>query len=295
MKPLGVVINPAANRGRGNGVGEKALAAFAQAGIQTINLSGVSQDDVRDKVGQKAGELSGLVAIGGDGTSQLGVNLAMEHSLPLGLVPAGSGNDQVRELAISLTDTEAAVTNVLGAIECPRTVDVMWVETDYRQFWSLGSISAGFDALCAERASRLVWPKGPNSYVAALFLELPRFKPIEYRIEADGDSREFKAMLCGVANVKNFGGGMQISPSSEITDGQVEVFILHEVSRGKLLEIFPKVYKGEHIKYAEVEIFKASKVRIENAGFPMTCDGEIIGPAPFSVEIKPGALSLLSR
>ena len=50
-----------------------------------------------------------------------------------------------------------------------------------------------------------------------------------------------------VANVKNFGGGMKISPQSEITDGEVEVFILHEVSRRKLLEIFPKVYKGEHV------------------------------------------------
>ena len=102
-------------------------------------------------------------------------------------------------------------------------------------------------------------------------------------------------MLCGVANVKNFGGGMKISPQSESTDGEVEVFILHEVSRRKLLEIFPKVYKGEHVSYAEVEIFKASKVRIENDGFPMTCDGEIIGPAPFSVEIKPKGLALLSR
>ncbi|MGA1024159.1 MAG: diacylglycerol/lipid kinase family protein [Aquiluna sp.] len=295
MKPLGVIINPAANRGRGNQVGDKALAAFAEAGIATTNLSGTSQDDIRAKVKASAKEISGLVAIGGDGTSQLGVNLAMEYSLPLGLVPAGSGNDQVRELALSLTDTSAAVANIFGTLECPREVDVMWVETDYRKFWSLGSISAGFDALCAERANRLVWPKGPNSYVAALFLELPKFKPIAYRVEADGVSREFKAMLCGVANVKNFGGGMKISPQSEITDGEVEVFILHEVSRRKLLEIFPKVYKGEHVNYAEVEIFKASKVRIENDGFPMTCDGEIIGPAPFSVEIRPKGLALLSR
>ena len=295
MKPLGVVVNPAANRGRGDQIGEKALAAFSEAGVETRNLSGTSQEDVRGKVRSAASELGGLVAIGGDGTSQLGVNLAMELSLPLGLVPAGSGNDQVRQLEISLSDTSAAVANIVGALECPRNVDVMWVETGYRKFWSLGSISAGFDALCAERANRLVWPKGPNSYVAALFLELPKFKPIEYRIEADGVSREFKAMLCGVANVKNFGGGMKISPQSEITDGELEVFILHEVSRPKLLEIFPKVYKGEHVRYSEVEIFKASKVRIENDGFPMTCDGEIIGPAPFSVELRPAGLSLLSR
>lgn len=295
MKPLGVIINPAANRGRGNIVGEKALAAFAAAGIQTVNLSGESQEDVRQKVSLSAKDIGGLVAIGGDGTSQLGVNLAMEHSLPLGLVPAGSGNDQVRELNIALDDTASAVANIVGALECPRAVDVMWVETDYRKFWSLGSISAGFDALCAERANRLVWPKGPNSYIAALFLELPRFRPIVYRVEADGVSREIRAMLCGVANVKNFGGGMKISPQSEITDGELEVFILHEVSRPRLLKIFPTVYKGEHVNYPEVEIFKASNVRIENDGFPMTCDGEIIGPAPFSVQLHPKSLSLLSR
>lgn len=295
MKPLGVIINPAANRGRGNLVGEKALAAFAASDVQTVNLSGESQEDVRQKVSLSAKDLGGLVAIGGDGTSQLGVNLAMEHSLPLGLVPAGSGNDQVRELNIALDDTATAVANIVGALECPRAVDVMWVETDYRKFWSLGSISAGFDALCAERANRLVWPKGPNSYVAALFLELPRFKPIVYRVEADGVSREIRAMLCGVANVKNFGGGMKISPQSEITDGELEVFILHEVSRPRLLKIFPTVYKGEHVNYPEVEIFKASNVRIENDGFPMTCDGEIIGPAPFSVQLHPKSLSLLSR
>ena len=295
MKPLGVIINPAANRGRGNLVGEKALAAFAASDVQTVNLSGESQEDVRQKVTLSAKDLGGLVAIGGDGTSQLGVNLAMEHSLPLGLVPAGSGNDQVRELNIALDDTATAVANIVGALECPRAVDVMWVETDYRKFWSLGSISAGFDALCAERANRLVWPKGPNSYIAALFLELPRFRPIVYRVEADGVSREIRAMLCGVANVKNFGGGMKISPQSEITDGELEVFILHEVSRPKLLKIFPTVYKGEHVNYPEVEIFKASNVRIENDGFPMTCDGEIIGPAPFSVQLHPKSLSLLSR
>jgi diacylglycerol kinase (ATP) len=240
-------------------------------------------------------ELSGIVAIGGDGTSQLGVNIAMETSLPLGLVPAGSGNDQVRELGIALNDPSGAAYNIAEGIKKPRKVDVMWVETSYRSFWSFGSISAGFDALCAERANGLKWPKGPNSYVAAMLLELPKFKPIQYRLVADGVERKFKAMLCGVANVKNFGGGMRISPKSEMSDGELEVFILHEVSRPKLLKIFPTVYKGEHIQFKEVEIFKAKEIRIENDGFPMTCDGEIIGPAPFSVKIHPGGLSLLSR
>lgn len=295
MKPLGVIVNPAANRGGAKAVGAKAIEMLRSRSIEVLDFSADSAEAASNKLQERAGELSGIVAIGGDGTSQLGVNLAMQTGLPLGLVPAGSGNDQVRQLGIPLDDLEAAIASISENLTALRQVDVMWVETSYRSFFSLGSISAGFDAICAERANRLKWPKGPNSYVAAMLLELPKFKPIRYRVVADGAEREFSAMLCGVANVKNFGGGMKISPDSEITDGEVEVFILHEVSRRKLLEIFPKVYSGQHVKYAEVEIFKSKHVRIENAGFPMTCDGEIIGPAPFSVSVHPGALSLISK
>lgn len=295
MKPLGLIVNPAANRGRGNLVGDKAAAVFREIGIPTVDLSSSSAELARAKAIEQAGNLSGFVAIGGDGTSQLGVNIAMETGLPLGLIPAGSGNDQVRELGIALNDPEGAVHHISESLAKPRKVDVMWIETAYRSFWSLGSISAGFDALCAAKANTLTWPKGPNSYVAAMLLELPKFKPIQYRLVVDGVERNFAAMLCGVANVKNFGGGMKISPASEITDGELEVFILHQVSRFKLLQIFPKVYSGEHVKYPEVEIFKAKQIRVENKGFPISCDGEIIGPAPFSATVTPGGLNLLSR
>ncbi len=295
MKPLGLIVNPAANRGRGNLVGDRAVAAFREIGIPTLDLSSNSAELAKAKAFEEAEKLSGIIAIGGDGTSQLGVNIAMETGLPLGLIPAGSGNDQVRELGIALNDPEGAAFNISESLAKPRSVDVMWIETAYRSFWSLGSISAGFDALCAAKANTLTWPKGPNSYVAAMLLELPKFRPIQYRLVADGVERNFAAMLCGVANVKNFGGGMKISPSSEITDGELEVFILREVSRAKLLQIFPKVYSGEHVNYPEVEIFKAKQIRVENKGFPISCDGEIIGPAPFSATVTPGGLTLLSR
>ena len=297
MKPLGVILNPAANRGKAKAVGAKVFQYFAEAGIPVVNLSGETALAATEKANIviRSQDLSGIVAIGGDGTSQLGMNLAVPNQLPLGLIPAGSGNDQVRELGISLTDTKAAVDNIIASLDEPRRVDAMKVSVSGREFWSLGSISAGFDALCATRANSLKWPKGPNSYVAALLLELPSFKAIKYHLDVDGEKRVIDAMLCGVANVKNFGGGMKISPNSEITDGELEVFILHQVSRGRLLRIFPTVYQGGHLKFPEIEIFKAKSVKISNDNFPVTCDGELVGNAPFSAEIHPGALRLLSQ
>lgn len=296
MKPIGVVVNPKANRGRGKQSGEEVFKELLDLGINAVDLSGPDAASALTN-GQKAiseQELSGVIAVGGDGTAQLAVNLCVPNQLPLGLIPAGSGNDQARELGVPRNSITEAVKHLAERLESPRRVDVMRVKTSTREFWSLGSISAGFDALCAERANGLKWPKGPNSYVAAMLLELPKFEPIEYQIEVDGNKRELNAMLCGVANVKNFGGGMRISPDSEITDGELEVFILHEVSRPRLLKIFPTVYQGKHTGFAEVEIFKAKSVSISNNGFPMTCDGELIGPAPFSVQIHPGALQVFA-
>jgi diacylglycerol kinase (ATP) len=294
MKPIGVIVNPKANRGKGKQSGEQVFAELSKRGIPAINLSAQDAKTASEK-GQLAisdQELSGVLAVGGDGTAQLAVNLCVPNQLPMGLIPAGSGNDQARELGIPRDSIPAAIDHLVKHLDTPRRVDVMKVRTNTREFWSLGSISAGFDALCAQRANGLKWPKGPNSYVAAMLLELPKFEPIEYHLDVDGEKRTLKAMLCGVANVKNFGGGMRISPSSEITDGVFEVFILHEVSRAKLLRIFPKVYSGKHLAHKEVEIFTAKAVTIENDGFPMTCDGELIGPAPFSVQLHEGALQV---
>lgn len=297
MKPIGVLVNPAANRGRGNLVGDQVFALLRQAGIAAVSLTSESAQAAKAKAEALISnqDLAGVVAVGGDGTAQLVVNICVPNQIPLGIVPAGSGNDQARELNIPLSDIPAAVSNIIESLNAPRRVDVMKVKNPTREFWSLGSISAGFDALCAKRANGLKWPKGPNSYVAAMLLELPSFKPIKYQLEADGVKREISAMLCGVANVKNFGGGMKISPHSEITDGELEVFILHEVSRPKLLKIFPTVYAGEHVKYPEVEIFRAKSVRISNDSFPMTCDGELVGEAPFTVDVHPGGLQVYSR
>ena len=297
MKPLGVIVNPAANRGRAAQVGDQVFDAFAKAGIAVINLSGASAEEAKKKAEQliQSQEISGLVAVGGDGTSQLGVGIAVPNQIPLGLVPAGSGNDQVRELNLDLTDIPAAVQNIVDSLDSPRRVDAMKVTVSGKEIWSIGSVSAGFDALCATRANSLRWPKGPNSYIAALLLELPHFNAIEYHLDIDGEKRVIEAMLCGVANVKNFGGGMMISPNSEITDGELEVFILHKVSRARLLRIFPTVYKGNHLRFPEIEIFKAKSIKITNKNYPVTCDGELVGTAPFSSEVHPGALQLLSR
>ena len=140
MKPLGVLVNPAANRGRGKAVGDKVFTLLAKAGIPAINLSAESAALASEKsqLAISDQEISGVIAIGGDGTTQLGVNICVPNQLPLGIVPAGSGNDQARELNIKLGDPESAVNNILNSLEKPRRVDVMRVTTSQGSFGRSG-------------------------------------------------------------------------------------------------------------------------------------------------------------
>ena len=136
MKPLGVIINPAANRGRAAAVGEKVFEHFAKAGVAVINLSASSSLEAQAKANQliQSQEISAVVAVGGDGTSQLGAGIAIPSQIPLGLIPAGSGNDQFRQLNIDLKDIATACDNIISSIGNPRRVDAMKVSLDNREF-----------------------------------------------------------------------------------------------------------------------------------------------------------------
>lgn len=84
MKPIGLVINPAANRGKGQQTGELLKQVLTDRAIDFVDLSGASAAAARDRSMKAISnqELSGVVAVGGDGTAQLGVNLAVPQLWP---------------------------------------------------------------------------------------------------------------------------------------------------------------------------------------------------------------------
>ena len=65
--------------------------------------------------------------------------------------------------------------------------------------------------------------------------------------------------------------------------------ILHPISKYEFIKVFPTVYKGRHVDHPEVEIFKASRIRIESKAVAYA-DGERIGQLPVQVESLPRTL-----
>jgi diacylglycerol kinase (ATP) len=224
-----------------------------------------------------------LLSVGGDGLFHLLLQFAIEFEVPLAVAPGGTGNDFYRTLGWHGHD----LTNYLEQVNSvkPSWVDVGVVDGEY-----FGAVlSSGFDSVVNERANTMKWPKGPAKYNAAIVLELPKFRPIEFKIFADEKILQVEAMLIAIGNGSSYGGGMQVCPSADLHDGLFDIMILHPVSKLEFIKVFPTVYKGTHIDHPQVQVIRAQQIRIESSAVAYA-DGERIGQLPVQVESLPQTL-----
>ena len=295
MARMGLMINPTSGKNTGAQVGQQALSLLRDAGVDVLDLSA---SDARSAVEQGraaigSGAIDRLVVGGGDGMVHLGANLCAGTPVSLGVIAAGTGNDIARELGLPVRDAAASVQRILSG--STRQVDAARHTTATgEQKWFLGVLAAGFDAVVNERANQLTWPKGPMRYNLAILRELPVFRAIPYTLVLDGERIDTEAMLVAVGNGPAYGGGMRVTPDASFDDGLLDVLILRKISTFEFLRVFPKVFKGTHVSHPAVQIRRARTVSLEAEGIVSYADGERFAPLPMSMEVVPGALTVLA-
>ena len=60
--------------------------------------------------------MDALVVVGGDGIISLALQVLAQTDVPLGIIPAGTGNDHAREFGIPTKDPEAAADVVVDGV-----------------------------------------------------------------------------------------------------------------------------------------------------------------------------------
>ncbi|UOE45422.1 YegS/Rv2252/BmrU family lipid kinase [Agromyces larvae] len=287
-----VAVNPLASFGRNRAVGPAVVARLVDEGHRVQMLREANFELLRREAESAFAQgADGVIVVGGDGMVSLGANLVAGTGVPLGVVAAGTGNDLARGLGLPHDDPGAATEALVAALgREPRSVDAARVEHGGTTTWFACILSAGFDAIVNERANRMTRPRGPSRYTLALLRELATFRPRRYAITIDGERREQRAMLVSVANNVSLGGGMRVVPHADLSDGLLDVFIVHPLSRLRLLRVFPKVFAGTHVDHPAVEFRTATRVRLESDDAIAYADGERIGSLPVDIEVVPGAL-----
>ncbi len=295
MDRIALLVNPTSGGGRGARLGATVAEQLRTAGLDVQDVSGSSADDARQNAQRTLDSgVDALVVVGGDGVVHLGVNLVAGTDTPLGIVPAGTGNDIARALDLPIDDVAAATNAVLRAT--PRVIDAARHVPDNGRTgagWFAGVLGAGFDAKVNERANGWRWPKGPRKYDLAIARELPVFRPLPYELVLDGRTITANAMLVAVGNGPSYGGGMQVCPDAEMDDGLLDVMIVDKISKLEFLKVFPKVYTGAHKDHPAVSIHRARSVRLDTPGIVSYADGERYAALPMTCEVVPGALRVL--
>lgn len=300
-KSIVVAINPTASFGRNRDAGRIAVEALRDAGHAVVPLSEATYPalEAAARAAIDAG-VDAVVVVGGDGMVHLGTNLVAGTGIPLGIVPAGSGNDLARGLGLAHDDIPAAVAALVAGIAAPpRVIDagrLRWRDTagEARGCWFAGALSAGFDAKVNERANLMRRPRGASRYVWAILAELARLKRVSYALEVDGVPWHTDGLLVAAANNTSLGGGIRLAAAARLDDGLLDVVVVTPVGRLRFLRLLPLAIKGEHLGLPQVTVRRARRVVID-ARQPIVAyaDGERISRLPVEVEIVPGALHVL--
>lgn len=295
MTLLSLVVNPSAGHGRAGRLTRAVERAFAAAGITVVTTVTAGYEHARNTCEDAvASGVDGLVVVGGDGMAHLGHNACANSGVPLGVIPAGTGNDFVRGVGLPAKWADAVASVVAGHV---RTIDLMEVhgELDRGAVEYVGSVvSTGFDERVNFRANRAPFDLGAPTYAWAVLAELRRFTPLGYRLTVDGSTRELEAMLVAVANVGVFGGGIRIAPDYDLADGLLDVTIVHAVGRRTLLALFPQLFTGTFVSHPAVERLRVASIGVDGDGLYGMADGEVLGRPPLTCRAAPGALRIFA-
>jgi YegS/Rv2252/BmrU family lipid kinase len=230
-----------------------------------------------------------VMAWGGDGTiNEIASALAFDE-VPLGIIPAGSGNGLARELGVDARP-ERAIADALAAE--PRPMDLG--EIDGRLFANIAGV--GFDAHVASRFA-VATRRGFLGYAAITARALTSYLPSTYRITSDGESVEARAVLVTIANSAQFGNGALIAPGAKVDDGVLDLVVVEERSRLATVCQVPRLFNGTVQRIRGCTIRQIRRVTIE-ADHPMTfhVDGEpVAGGSRLAVRVHPGALRIAVR
>jgi diacylglycerol kinase (ATP) len=229
-----------------------------------------------------------VMAWGGDGTINEVASALAFGEVPLGIIPAGSGNGLATELGVD-TRPERAIANAVRAN--PATMDVG--EIGGRLFINIAGI--GLDAHIARQFNR---PgnhrRGFARYLRVGARALVDYVPAWYTISTADVRLTVRAVIVVVANSVQYGNGARIAPGAQVDDGELDLVVVEERSRLTTFFQAPRLFGGSITRAPGCSIRRIREVAIEcPSAMVFHVDGEPVeGGTRLTARVHPGALKI---
>ena len=260
-----------------------------------------------------------VAVLGGDGyIARIATQVGARGGVMIAL-PGGRGNDLCRCLGIG-TDAVAYVRSLPmaleicaeGAGEHPRIrgVDAMQVralnrandgqdaagqrprspgkDLEEKPAQVLGIVSFGLDALANQIANDTSIASGTFAYAWGALRALQQFQPKTMEIEVNGTRRRIRGWLVSVSNSGWFGGGINIVPTSNPSDGRLELLTVDPVPKRHAIRVLARVLAMRKVDDPILHVEQVTSVKIwDSAGLVAMGDGDQVGEGPLEISVSP--------
>ncbi|MCX6013557.1 MAG: diacylglycerol kinase family protein [Chloroflexi bacterium] len=275
-----IVLNPASGKNAREPILEAISRHFTGSQLDYEIYETVKGDKLGDIVRARLSDNFDLVvAAGGDGTVSAIIDGLAGSSVPLGIIPAGTGNMVARELNIPL-EIEDAVALIAGAHKF-RKIDAMRIgKRVYILNVSLGISASVISGTTHKNKNRF----GLVAYVGAAILKIFTFRRRYLTVAVDGKTRAYRAVEvtisnCGILAKILYPKGPEILSWKTLLDYPLYMFEMITRRPTKRLS---------HSLNSEKSVSIRSKVPLL-----VQADGDMIGTTPVEVEVLAGALTVL--
>ncbi len=276
-----VLFNPLA----GHGSHEEQLNALKEM------LEGeVIQKDIREIESYKdfmqaLEENDKIILCGGDGTINRFVNESgyEDHKNEIYYYATGSGNDFLRDVDPEGKEKLIKINSYLEKLPL--------VTVNGKEYKFINGVGYGIDGYCCEVGDKIkaTSTKKVNYTGIAIKGLLFHYKPCGATVTVDGQEYRYeKVWICPTMNGKYYGGGMMPAPEQDRLNPERKVSLMLFYGSGKIrtLMIFPKLFKGEHVKYTKhIAIHGGKEITVKfDRPTPLQIDGEtILGVTEYTV------------
>ena len=211
-----------------------------------------------------------IVAIGGDGTiGEVLDGITDFSSVSFSYIPIGSGNDFAKSMGIHKDPMECLRQILKGNKTMELNAGVSTFGKQKRTFAVSSGI--GFDAeVCFHNDSSKVKQLlnrlnlGKLSYTFVALKLLLGMHPTDASITIDDKAPiHYKRVYFAAAmNQRYEGGGFKFCPKAKPDDGFLDLLVVENISKLKILCVLPLAYLGGHVFFKGVHIFTCKKAQI---------------------------------
>lgn len=290
---LYIIVNPVSGHKNGVKLLEIVLPIFGNAGFSNDSI--ISEHarhpyEITNALDLKKYDV--IAIIGGDGTMHEVINGMMDRQdkvkIPIGLITAGTGNALMHDL--DALDPIKATQNIIEGKKLK--IDIAKIMMEDRHLYSFNIVGWGLPVTVNHMAEKWRFI-GSQRYNASSLMGIVKNPEWKVAINFDDEKMEGKYSFFLACNTIHSGNAMKMAPKAKMNDGKFDLLILKKASRYKLVRLFMKIFKGNHIHddmvtYKQVKSFGISNT-IDSI---LIVDGQAVGQVPFEAKVLKQAIEI---